>query len=102
MGTWGKVPVLEHNGKVKGESLDLLEYLDQEFGGPTIMPTVKLLYLLPMSPKIVFQEFLLFFSWKPASMNVMIKLDPCLGICERLMKGCKIFFFIGVVTFGSS
>ncbi|CAK9260242.1 unnamed protein product [Sphagnum jensenii] len=35
----GKVPVLEHNGQVKGESLDLLEYLDQEFGGPTIMPT---------------------------------------------------------------
>jgi glutathione S-transferase len=35
----GKVPALEHNGKVKGESLDLLVYLDQEFGGPTITPT---------------------------------------------------------------
>ncbi|CAM6013682.1 unnamed protein product [Sphagnum balticum] len=35
----GKVPALEHKGQVKGESLDLLEYLDQEFGGPTIGPT---------------------------------------------------------------
>ncbi|KAH8968577.1 hypothetical protein BDL97_03G134300 [Sphagnum fallax] len=44
----GKVPALEHNGKVKGESLDLLVYLDQEFGGPTITPTVC------MSPIYVF------------------------------------------------
>eukprot|EP01018_Ginkgo_biloba_P004603 Gb_23366 [translate_table: standard] len=34
----GKVPSLEHNGKVKGESLELLEYLDQNFGGPKILP----------------------------------------------------------------
>jgi hypothetical protein len=36
----GKVPALEHNGKVKGESLDLLVYIDQEFGGPNMTPTV--------------------------------------------------------------
>ncbi|CAM6022690.1 unnamed protein product, partial [Sphagnum balticum] len=35
----GKVPALEHNGKVKGESLDLLVYIDQEFGGPNMTPT---------------------------------------------------------------
>ncbi|GLJ37044.1 hypothetical protein SUGI_0750600 [Cryptomeria japonica] len=34
----GKVPALEHNGKVTGESLDLLEYLDLNFGGPKIFP----------------------------------------------------------------
>lgn len=34
----GKVPALEHNGKVIGESLDLLEYLDLNFGGPRIFP----------------------------------------------------------------
>ncbi|KAH9318036.1 hypothetical protein KI387_019805, partial [Taxus chinensis] len=34
----GKVPALEHNGKVIGESLDILEYLDLEFGGPKICP----------------------------------------------------------------
>ncbi|KAH9326709.1 hypothetical protein KI387_006887, partial [Taxus chinensis] len=33
-----KVPALEHNGKVIGESLDLLEYLDNNFGGPKINP----------------------------------------------------------------
>eukprot|EP00252_Welwitschia_mirabilis_P019312 TRINITY_DN442_c0_g1_i1.p1 TRINITY_DN442_c0_g1~~TRINITY_DN442_c0_g1_i1.p1 ORF type:complete len:236 (+),score=36.89 TRINITY_DN442_c0_g1_i1:119-826(+) len=34
-----KVPSLEHNGKVIGESLDLLEYLDKNFGGPNLIPT---------------------------------------------------------------
>eukprot|EP00250_Pteridium_aquilinum_P000067 c10086_g1_i1 orf=208-930(+) len=34
----GKVPSLEHNGKVKGESLDLLEYIDQNFEGPSLYP----------------------------------------------------------------
>lgn len=34
----GKVPSLEHDGKVKGESLDLLEYIDQSFDGPPLFP----------------------------------------------------------------
>ncbi|XP_062188799.1 protein IN2-1 homolog B-like [Phragmites australis] len=34
----GKVPVLEHNGKVIGESLDLLRYLDANFEGPKLLP----------------------------------------------------------------
>ncbi|GLJ05690.1 hypothetical protein SUGI_0023090 [Cryptomeria japonica] len=34
-----KVPSLEHNGKVTGESLDLLEYLESNFGGPKLIPT---------------------------------------------------------------
>eukprot|EP00250_Pteridium_aquilinum_P019167 c24327_g1_i1 orf=183-899(+) len=36
--TVGKVPVLEHDGKAIGESLYLLEYLDQNFEGPTLFP----------------------------------------------------------------
>ncbi|MCO5557953.1 hypothetical protein L7F22_011527 [Adiantum nelumboides] len=32
----GKVPALEHNNKVKFESLDLLVYLDDNFGGPKL------------------------------------------------------------------
>jgi glutathione S-transferase len=35
----GKVPSLEHNGKVTGESLDVLEYLDVHFDGPKLEPT---------------------------------------------------------------
>eukprot|EP00249_Psilotum_nudum_P032044 c47156_g1_i1 orf=232-951(+) len=35
----GKVPSLEHNGKVVGESLDLLEYIEQNFPGPSLLPT---------------------------------------------------------------
>eukprot|EP01018_Ginkgo_biloba_P020953 Gb_12085 [translate_table: standard] len=37
--SFGWVPALEHNGKVKGESLDLLEYLDNHFEGPKLNPT---------------------------------------------------------------
>ncbi|OEL19342.1 Protein IN2-1-like protein B [Dichanthelium oligosanthes] len=34
----GKVPVLEHNGKIIAESLDLLSYLDANFEGPKLLP----------------------------------------------------------------
>ncbi|KAG0581203.1 hypothetical protein KC19_4G232200 [Ceratodon purpureus] len=34
----GKVPALEHDGKVIGESMDLLYYLDEHFEGPKLAP----------------------------------------------------------------
>ncbi|XP_047338108.1 glutathione S-transferase L3-like [Impatiens glandulifera] len=33
-----KVPALEHNGKITGESLDLLRYLESNFEGPALLP----------------------------------------------------------------
>ncbi|CAN4109640.1 unnamed protein product [Withania somnifera] len=33
-----KVPSLEHNNKVTGESLDLLKYIDSNFEGPSLLP----------------------------------------------------------------
>ncbi|KAM2467784.1 hypothetical protein PS1_009554 [Malus domestica] len=33
-----KVPALEHNGKVIGESLDLIKYIDSNFEGPSLSP----------------------------------------------------------------
>ncbi|KAE8651023.1 glutathione S-transferase L3-like [Cucumis sativus] len=33
-----KVPALEHNGKVIGESLDLIKYIDSNFEGPSLFP----------------------------------------------------------------
>ncbi|XP_016650169.1 PREDICTED: protein IN2-1 homolog B isoform X1 [Prunus mume] len=33
-----KVPSLEHNNKVKGESLDLIRYIDSHFEGPSLFP----------------------------------------------------------------
>lgn len=36
--TVNKVPVLEHNGKVIGESIDLMKYLDTKFEGPSLLP----------------------------------------------------------------
>lgn len=34
----GTVPSLEHDGKVTGESLDLIEYIDSNFEGPALLP----------------------------------------------------------------
>ncbi|KAJ0465683.1 putative glutathione transferase [Helianthus annuus] len=38
-----KVPALEHNNQVKGESLDLIKYIDTNFEGPSLYPddTIK-------------------------------------------------------------
>lgn len=33
-----KVPALEHNNEIKGESLDLLKYIDTHFEGPPLFP----------------------------------------------------------------
>ncbi|KAK1312171.1 Glutathione S-transferase L3 [Acorus calamus] len=33
-----KVPSLEHNNKVRGESLDLVKYIDSHFDGPPLLP----------------------------------------------------------------
>ncbi|KAF7848900.1 hypothetical protein BT93_L1468 [Corymbia citriodora subsp. variegata] len=33
-----KVPALEHNNEVRGESLDLIRYLEANFGGPSLWP----------------------------------------------------------------
>ncbi|KAJ4824596.1 Glutathione S-transferase L2, chloroplastic [Turnera subulata] len=33
-----KVPALEHNKEVKGESLDLIKYIDGNFAGPSLSP----------------------------------------------------------------
>ncbi|GMI84861.1 glutathione transferase lambda 2 [Hibiscus trionum] len=33
-----KVPALEHNNEVKGESLDLIKYIDTHFEGPSLFP----------------------------------------------------------------
>ncbi|KAF6156726.1 hypothetical protein GIB67_000083 [Kingdonia uniflora] len=41
-----KVPSLEHNGKIIGESLDLVKYLDSSFEGPSLLPDVRYLILL--------------------------------------------------------
>lgn len=36
-----QVPALEHNGKVIGESLDLIKYVDSNFDGPSLYPEVR-------------------------------------------------------------
>jgi len=40
-----KVPALEHNNEIRGESLDLLKYIDSHFEGPPLFPNVSHLCL---------------------------------------------------------
>lgn len=35
------MPSLEHNNEVKGESLDLIRYIDDNFEGPPLFPDVR-------------------------------------------------------------
>ena len=37
------MPSLEHNNEVKGESLDLVKYIDSNFEGPALLPDVCIL-----------------------------------------------------------
>lgn len=39
-----QVPSLEHDSKIKGESLDLIKYIDSNFEGPALLPEVRLMY----------------------------------------------------------
>lgn len=41
-----QVPALEHNNEVKGESLDLIKYIDNHFEGPSLFPDVQYQKLL--------------------------------------------------------
>ncbi|RLN15618.1 hypothetical protein C2845_PM02G29650 [Panicum miliaceum] len=36
--TQGTVPSLEHNNEIRGESLDLIRYIDSNFDGPALLP----------------------------------------------------------------
>lgn len=36
-----QVPSLEHKNEVKGESLDLIKYIDTNFEGPSLLPAVR-------------------------------------------------------------
>jgi hypothetical protein len=33
---------LEHNNEIRGESLDLIKYIDSNFEGPALLPEVRL------------------------------------------------------------
>jgi hypothetical protein len=50
------VPSLEHNNQVKGESLDLVKYIDSNFEGPSLLPDVRhILDRDPVMLAVVFQ-----------------------------------------------
>lgn len=56
------MPSLEHNNEVKGESLDLIRYIDSHFEGPSLFPDVR------------FREYLVNECWL---LYVIQMLTPC-------------------------
>jgi len=60
-----KVPALDHNGKIIGESLDLIKYVDSNFEGPSLQPNdpakqkfaEEMLSYVDTFTKVVFTSF---------------------------------------------
>ncbi|MCO5601179.1 hypothetical protein L7F22_055298 [Adiantum nelumboides] len=101
----GKVPALEHNNKVKFESLDLLAYLDDNFGGPK-------LFSLGSSKREVTSELLnyievinhhIFLTLKNRSLS-KLQLDRSIGpMFDRLETSLGRFhtegpYFLGTIS----
>lgn len=64
-----KVPSLEHNGKVIGESLDLIKYVDSNFEGPSLFPDDP-------NKKKFGEELLLYVDTFTGAIYKSFKLDP--------------------------
>jgi glutathione S-transferase len=53
------VPSLEHDNEVRGESLDLIKYIDSNFDGPALLPEVPTTFRLQCSGTLAtLQRFL--------------------------------------------
>ncbi|XP_065637352.1 glutathione S-transferase L3-like [Quercus suber] len=52
-----RVPALEHNGKIIGESLDLIKYVDSNFEGPSLLPDLRFRSLIPLINKTIHKSF---------------------------------------------
>ena len=63
---------MEHNGKVLGESLDLVKYIDDNFEGPSLVPSVRTEYSSSLCISIYclarscFEKIFFFFFQDPA------------------------------------
>lgn len=64
-----KVPALEHDGKVIGESLDLVKYVDSNFEGPSLFPDD------PVKRKIG-EELLSYVDTFTGAVRALFKSDP--------------------------
>jgi len=89
------VPALEHDGKVTGESIDLIKYMDKNFEGPALLPTDP--------EKAEFVEEMLkysdtFLSTWYGSLKAEGPLKGALGTFDHLETSLKKFdgpFFLG-------
>ncbi|KAL6652803.1 hypothetical protein ACP70R_011728 [Stipagrostis hirtigluma subsp. patula] len=82
-----KVPSLEHNNQVKGESLDLVKYIDSNFEGPPLLPddsTMKQLAeeLLPYSDefnKALYSDIVLKGDVSEKAVAALDKIEAAVG-----------------------
>ncbi|GMN39055.1 hypothetical protein TIFTF001_008288 [Ficus carica] len=74
-----KVPSLEHNGKVIGESLDLIKYVDSNFEGPSLFPDASLIesvHTRDPNKKKFGEELLLYVDTFTGNIYNSFDLDP--------------------------
>lgn len=97
-----KVPALEHNGKVKGESLDLLEYIEENFEGPALFskdPAKKEVTkeLFKLADEVVKQFFLTFKDKNADAIHAEKHIGPLLDQLEAALRKYETegAFFLG-------
>ncbi|KAI5058210.1 hypothetical protein GOP47_0026380 [Adiantum capillus-veneris] len=101
----GKVPSLEHNGKVKGESLDLMEYIDKNFKEPSLYPKGSskedaTKELLAFSDKVIKQVFSAFRNKDADAVYAEEHISPVLDHLEAALGKFEIEgpFFLGQLS----
>lgn len=55
-----QVPSLEHNNEVKGESLDLIKYIDSNFDGPSLFPDVRFAASSILDLSLYYDKYIMF------------------------------------------
>jgi glutathione S-transferase len=75
-----QVPSLEHNNEIRGESLDLIRYIDSNFDGPALLPEVRLII-------------------HPVTFNAAKHSQQCSGFRLSQSRGCAKLLTLGCVGF---
>ena len=71
-----QVPSLEHNNEVRGESLDLIKYIDSHFEGPSLFPHVR------------FGDKTLLFIYQQPFVKFLYTLNCRIQTRKNLQKSC--------------
>lgn len=77
------MPSLEHDNEVRGESLDLIKYIDSNFDGPTLLPEVPTTFRLQCSRTLATERRFLVVSEQTEDVYVLVS-------CRMLQRGSSL------------